>query len=270
MHHGATPCEDTDGSAETARAADTAQKGAKNICGRAEARRAQQSARQCWQCAPCSSSCSHMRLRALRPQAPRPPALRPRSRAATLSSSVAAQRGQQCAAPQAAPQLACALSGCAWSLWASVLPASRPAHPLGAQPPPPYLPIPPPLTIQEATRRRPSRSPYRSQAQCLGAARRRPTTRRSDEPAWTGTASSRSYVQGLAPRHRLRHRHRRPSPANATRRAATAPCATTGAGSACTTTSGAGFARAGGRRARAASTRERGRLTTRSLQTAST
>ena len=156
------------------------------------------------------------------------------------------------------------------ALGSSVLPASRPAHPLGAQPPPPYLPIPPPLTIQEATRRRPSRSPYRSQAQCLGAARRRPTTRRSDEPAWTGTASSRSYVQGLAPRHRLRHRHRRPSPANATRRAATAPCATTGAGSACTTTSGAGFARAGGRRARAASTRERGRLTTRSLQTAST
>ena len=187
-----------------------AQKGEEHICRSEEARRAQASARQCWQREPCSSSCSHLRQRALRPQALRP-IRRPRvPLAATLSSNAA------------------------------------------------------------ATRRKPFRSRSRSQAQCLGAARRRQTIRRSDEPAWTGTASSRSYVQGLAPRHRLRHRHRRPSPANATRRAATAPCATTGAGSACTTTSGAGFARAGGRRARAASTRERGRLTTRSLQTAST
>ena len=176
-----------------------------------------------------------------------------------------------------APVGACALSGCAWSLWTARYsqevgrPTHRaPSHRLGWAEPTAIAVDSTPLTIQEATRRRPSRSPYRSQAQCLGAARRRPTTRRNDEPAWTGTASSRSYVQGLAPRHRLRHRHRRPSPANATRRAAMAPCATTGAGSACTTTSGAGFARAGGRRARAASTRERGRLTTRSLQTAST
>ena len=122
---------------------------------------------------------------------------------------------------------------------------------------------------QEATLRKPSLSPYRSQARSSGAARRRPTIRRNDEPALSGTASSRSSVQGLAPHHRLRHRHRRRSPACATRRAGMAPCATTGAGSACTTTSAAGFARAGGRRARAASTRERGRLTTRSLQTAS-
>ena len=123
---------------------------------------------------------------------------------------------------------------------------------------------------QEATLRKPSLSPYRSQARSSGAARRRPTIRRNDEPALSGTASSRSSVQGLAPHHRLRHRHRRRSPASATRTAGMAPCATTGAGSACTTTSAAGFARAGGRRARAASTRERGRLTTRSLQTAST
>ena len=167
------------------------------------------------------------------------------------------------------PLGACATSGSALDI--SVLSGSRPPRvPSAIAEPSAIAADPTAFDHQEATLRKPSLSPYRSQARSSGAARRRPTIRRNDEPALSGTASSRSSVQGLAPHRRLRHRHRRRSPASATRRAGMAPCATTGAGSACTTTSAAGFARAGGRRARAASTRGRGRLTTRSLQTAST
>ena len=212
---------------------------------------------------PCSSSCSHQRPQALRPQALRHPGLRPSSRAATPSSSVAARHVQKC------PLGACASSGSALDI--SVLSGSRPPGvPSAIAEPSAIATNSTTFDHQEATLRKPSLSPCRSQARSSGAARRRPTIRRNGEPALSGTASSRSSVQGLAPHHRLRRRHRRRSPASATRRAGTAPCATTGAGSACTTTSGAGFARAGGRRARAASTRGRGRLTTRSLQTAST